>query len=245
MLLIHGLGMSSRFWFDLPNRIAADSARPRRVLAIDNRGTGQSGRPRGRYTMAQLAKDAVSVLDNAGVEQAIVVGTSLGGMIAQHVALDFSDRTAGLMLVATSPGLPLMRLPHPIALYTLLTVPLRKTVDPRVDRLLLSAKDVPRARQLFVDWIEAFKEDPVDGKTFLSQFSAALLHSTGHRLSAVRCPTHVISGDDDILIRAENSRRIAARIPGATLEILPDVGHAVPLVDRESIPRALRRAELP
>lgn len=242
VLLVHGLGMSSRFWFDLPERIARDPDRPRRVVAIDNRGTGQSDRPRTRYVMAQLARDAVAVLDHAGIDRAIVVGTSLGGMISQHVALNHPERVAGLVLVATSPGIPVAKLPHPMALYTLLTAPLRKKADPRLDRLLLSRKDLPRARQLFVEWNKAFAIDPLDPKTFLSHFSAALLHSTGPRLADIACPTHVVTGDDDILIRPENSRRIAARIRGATLEVLPDVGHAVPLVDRDVIPRALRRA---
>lgn len=244
VLLIHGLGMSSRFWFDLPERIASDDPkRPRRVIALDNRGTGQSDRPRGRYRMAELARDAVAVLDHAGVDRAIVVGTSLGGMVSQHVALNHPERTAGLLLVATSPGMPLMQLPHPIALFTLLTAPLRKQFDPRLDRLLLSRRDLPRAREIFAHWLDALAQDPLDQKTFLSQFAAVLLHSTGHRLRHIKCPTHVITGDDDILVRPDNARRIAQRIPGATLELLPDVGHAVPLVDRESIPRALRRAE--
>lgn len=245
VLMIHGLGMSSRFWFDLPERIAADPDRPRRVVAIDNRGTGQSDRPRGRYHMRQMAKDAIAVLDHAGIDRAIVVGVSMGGMIAQNVALNHPSRVAGLVLVATSPGMPVAQLPHPMALFTLLTAPLRKKIDPRIDRLLLSRKDLPRAREIFVEWMKIHDIDPVDGKTFLSHFSAVLLHSTGSRLGQLRCPVHVIHGDDDILVRPDNGRRIHARIPHATLEILPDVGHAVPLVDREVVPRALRHASLP
>jgi 3-oxoadipate enol-lactonase len=245
VLMIHGLGMSSRFWFDLPERIASDPTRPRRVLAIDNRGTGQSDRPRGRYHMRQLARDAISVLDAAGIDRAIVVGVSMGGMISQNVAIDHPTRVGGLVLVATSPGMPVAQLPHPMALFTLLTAPLRKKIDPRIDRLLLSRKDVARAREIFVEWLQLHEQDPPDAKTFLSHFSAVLLHSTGSRLKQLRCPVHIITGDDDILVRPDNSRRIHARIPHATLEILPDVGHAVPLVDREVVPRALRHASLP
>ena len=87
VVLIQGLGLSSRFWFDVPELLAHDPHGPRYVLAIDNRGTGRSDKPRRLWTMGTMADDVVAVLDHAGVESAFVVGISMGGMIAQHVAL--------------------------------------------------------------------------------------------------------------------------------------------------------------
>src|SRR5688572_19923471 len=88
VLLIMGLGASSRLWF----RLLPWLTREDRVIVFDNRGTGRSAPVRGRLTMGGLAEDAVTVLDAAGIERAHVVGASMGGMIAQHVARDHRDR---------------------------------------------------------------------------------------------------------------------------------------------------------
>jgi pimeloyl-ACP methyl ester carboxylesterase len=107
VVLIQGLGLSSRFWFDLPDRL-----RPKwRVVLLDNRGVGRSDRPRGPYRMAAMADDVAAVLNAAGVQRACIVGISLGGMIAQHVALRHPARVAGLVLLATTAGFPHARLP--------------------------------------------------------------------------------------------------------------------------------------
>src|SRR5690349_4091284 len=106
VVLLQGLGLSSRFWFDVPDSLWKDPARPRRVITIDNRGTGRSSRPRGwaPWTLGTMADDVAAVLDDAGVADAVIVGISMGGMIAQHVALRHRTRVRGLVLLATSPG---------------------------------------------------------------------------------------------------------------------------------------------
>jgi len=98
--MIMGLGASSRLWY----RLLPWIARRHRALTFDNRGTGGSPAVRTRLTMAGMAHDAVSVLDAAGVDSAHVIGASMGGMIAQHVALDHRDRVRSLVLACTTPG---------------------------------------------------------------------------------------------------------------------------------------------
>ena len=120
VVLIQGLGLSSTFWFDLPRRLTVEGASPCRVVVVDNRGVGRSDRPWGPYRMGQLADDVAAVLDAAGVARAFVVGISLGGMIAQHVALRHPGRVAGLGLLATTPGLPYGVIPPAATLWALL-----------------------------------------------------------------------------------------------------------------------------
>ena len=100
LLLIMGLSASSRMWY----RLLPWVAERHRVILFDNRGTGGSSPVRSRLTMDDLVHDAIAVLDDAGVESAHVIGASMGGMIAQHLALDHRERVRSLVLACTTAG---------------------------------------------------------------------------------------------------------------------------------------------
>src|SRR6266498_1920452 len=102
LLLVQGLGYPSDMWY----RWLPDLTQRYRVLRFDNRGVGRTGVPPGPYTIEQMADDALAVLDAAGVERAHVVGASLGGMVAQELALAAPDRVDRLVLACTTPGGP-------------------------------------------------------------------------------------------------------------------------------------------
>lgn len=244
VVLVQGLGLSSRFWFDQPTLLAHHAERPHRVVVLDNRGTGRSDRPRGPYTMAQMADDVSAVIEAALGEPAIVVGISMGGMIAQHVAMRHPSKVRGLVLLATTPGLPWVTPPMPQALATLLTMPLagsRRAA--RLQRLLLPKSELHRAGEHLARWPAALAVDPVTMAGFLSQFYAAVTNWTGGGLAKIACPTVVVTGAEDILVPPRNSRQIARRIPRSHLEVLPDVAHAVPLLRPEIVARSLRKLE--
>ncbi|MGD0676922.1 MAG: alpha/beta hydrolase [Polyangiaceae bacterium] len=246
VVLIQGLGLSSRFWFDLPDRLAT-GPEAWRVVTFDNRGVGRSDRPRGFYGMPAMADDVAAVLDAAGARLAYVVGISLGGMIAQHVALRHPDRVAGLVLLATTPGLPHARLPYARALATLLTLPLGGRLRPRTElaksfaRLVLSKRDAGRASELLARWPAALRDEPTSVAVYAVQLAAALGHSTGFRLGRLACPTVVMTGDDDALMPIQNSQLLARLVPGAHLEVIQGCGHVIHASDPECIRRALHR----
>src|SRR3954466_3309516 len=100
VLLVMGLGMNATGWW----RTVPVLAESFQAIAFDNPGVGRSGRPPGPYSVAGMADDAVAVLDAAGAERAHVYGISLGGMIAQEIALRHPDRVDALVLGATTPG---------------------------------------------------------------------------------------------------------------------------------------------
>jgi 3-oxoadipate enol-lactonase len=244
VVLLQGLGLSSRFWFDVPTMLASDPEKPRRVIAIDNRGTGLSDRPLRLWTMGTMADDVVRVLDHAGVDEAFVVGISMGGMIAQHVALRHPDRVRGLVLLATTAGFLMGALPEARALGRLLTLPLGgPRAGKNLVRLLLPESKWERAKEIFRDWPRAMRDDPTAPGTFAAHLFASSTHLVARRLSQIRCPAVIVAGRHDTLIPLRNARVLAERIPQAELEVLEEASHAVFADDKALVARMVDRLE--
>ncbi len=244
VVLIQGLGLSSRFWFDIPELLADDPQAPRFVIAVDNRGTGGSDKPRRLWTMGTMADDVIAVLDHAGVDEAFIVGISMGGMIAQHVALRHPTRVRGLVLFATTAGFLMGKLPEMTALKRLLTLPLGgPRAATNLTRLLLPESKWTRAKEIFRDWPNAVRDDPTTPHTFAAHFFAASTHLVTRKLRRIRCPVVVVAGAHDALIPLRNATVLAESIPNAELEIVPDTGHAVFADDRDLVRRMVVRVE--
>jgi 3-oxoadipate enol-lactonase len=216
-----------------------------RSLAPDARGVGQSDAPPGPYTAKQLAGDAIAVLDAAHVERAHVVGLSLGGAVAQELALAHPGRVRSLALLATfAAQAPRSRalLEGWRALYPLAVreAALRKAWELQAyawlftERFWRSEANV-RAALRFASTQPA---QPAQG--FVGQVDAALSHDARDRLPSVTAPTLVIHGALDQLSPKENGEDLARLIPGAELLVLPEVGHAVNLEGQRAVNSALR-----
>ena len=233
LLLIMGLGMCSDAWHTLPGRLAERF----RVIAVDNRGTGRSGAPRGRFRIRDLADDAALVLDAEGVRQAFVFGISMGGMIAQELVLRHPERVRALALGATFGGhWRSHKPPLSVARDLLLVTVLARRPD-RMARLLVSDEYFARDPGRFGRWLAQLS--PPRRSTARRQILAIALHEAERRLPQIRVPTLVISGDRDRLVPVENSRRLARLIPGARLVELPGAGHAFPFERTDETVRAL------
>src|SRR6266704_2873155 len=102
LVLIQGMGFDRSGW----EPVLPALRRSFRLVLVDNRGTGRSGRPDGSFTVADMAGDVVAVLDAAGIGRAHVLGASLGGMVAQELAITRPERVDRLVLVGTTPGWP-------------------------------------------------------------------------------------------------------------------------------------------
>jgi len=241
VVLVQGLGISGRFWFETPAQLAA---RGWDVLVVDNRGTGRSGKPRGPYSITTMAHDLASVMAAASVPRATVIGISMGGMIAQRFAIEHGDRLDGLVLLATSMGLPHGRLPTLRALRAFVMAGFNDGGDSRErHRIFLPDSALDQAKELMRNWDELLAGEELPLHAFFGQLAAAAMHSTGFQLGRITCPTVVVGGRDDILVPPINAERIARRIPHAALEIVPGVAHAIPLLDAQVIPRALARLD--
>jgi pimeloyl-ACP methyl ester carboxylesterase len=228
LLLVMGLGLSARSWDELPGRLESRF----RVIVFDNRGTGRSTGPKRLFRMRALADDAAAVLRAAGVSEerpAFVFGISLGGMIAQELALLYPRLVKKLALGATNMGPRKSAYATPLAMAQFLAL---ITLGPgrearRLARLCVSPGFAERASADWLRWARGL--DPAGAASSLRQLCAVLGHSTHARLPALRAPTLVLTGDRDAIIPADNSRRIAALVPDARLVVIEGVGHVFPL----------------
>lgn len=238
VVLVMGIGVPGSFWGPVPTMLTRDAARPLQVLVVDNRGTGQSDLPARPFRVRDMADDVAVVLDHAGVQLATVVGISLGGMIAQHVAIRHPARVRSLGLLCTTPGLPLGLPPSPRALKRLITGFAQGMRGRDFLRLMYPDSQIERAleRLRTPEFGAHFRSMKPSGKTFAMHLLAASLHTTSSReLRSIRCPTVIVTGADDLLIPPVNSRRLHARIANSELRVLPDVGHDIMTLAPEAI----------
>jgi len=238
LVMIQGLMLDGRFWFGMPELLANDPELPWHVLVPDNRGVGHSDLPRRPWTMGDMADDVAAMLDAVGVRKAVIAGISMGGMISQQLALRHPERVAGLVLMATWPGLPFGKLPDLITLRALFgsSLTVRRDLE-SLARLVLPDSELPNAWQHLEGWVRLMRERPPERRSFIGQFGAISTHSTGHRLDRITAPVRVVTGDQDRLVPPRNSDILAARLPQAVLEVLPGVAHGIPFMDPEVIRR--------
>jgi pimeloyl-ACP methyl ester carboxylesterase len=238
VLMIQGLGGRAADWGSVPAALAADFE----VITVDNRGTGRSAKPDEPYTLEQMADEAVGVLDVLGHAQAHVVGLSMGGMIAQLVALRHPQRVARLVLIATTPGGPHTAAPSAAAMAALtldLTQPPAEIIRASIQAIAAPgfADAHPEVVQQALDTALAAPTPP---HVFLRQMQAIMASDRYDRLAEISVPTLVIHGDVDPLVPHANGETLAGRIPGARLRTIRNCGHLVMLEQPAELSAALR-----
>ncbi len=197
------------------------------VIAYDHRGVGASTRLEGETTIVQMAEDAAALLAALDIDAAHVLGISMGGMVAQELALRHPERILTLALGCTYCGGPGSELTDPARMAGL--------------RAAMSSGDAQRALRAgweinvspaMVDDAEAYASYlDIAGRrrvalgVVMAQLRACAAHDTSARLPELSVPTLVIHGTEDALLPVGNGRMVASLIPGAKLEIFEGVGH--------------------
>jgi len=239
VLLVMGLGMQGRVW----EPQARDLSQDHRVVFFDNRGIGKSDALSGRPSVRDFAADALRVADACAFSRFHLVGVSLGGMIAQELALSAKDRVRSLTLIATHAGGPFGLAPHLPGL----TAFLRSFVGSREGRI--------RALQDLLyppEFLAVVDKDKLDARmklqvgeraaprTVVGQLMAVARHDTRARLGGIEAPTLVIRPDLDVLVRPSHSNRLARGIKRSTLLSVPDAGHGVMFQGASVVSEAIR-----
>jgi 3-oxoadipate enol-lactonase len=226
LLMVMGLGGSSAGWAPA---LVTELARSFRTIIYDNRGTGQSDKPDVPYSLEMFAADAIAILDDLNISRTHLFGVSMGGMIAQEIALRFGLRVQTLTLGCTTCG-GKNAVPPPPESVKLLTAPRDGLSDAEVIRrgwpLAYTPEYVKNHRAELEASIPRLLVNATPTFIFKRHLDATYGLKTYERLPQISIPTLVITGAKDVLIPARNSEIIAERIPGAKLHIIPSAGHA-------------------
>ncbi|MBY8976747.1 alpha/beta fold hydrolase [Rhodobacteraceae bacterium NNCM2] len=221
VLLIHGVGSDLESWDGVLSHLSPG----RRYIRFDLRGHGQSRRTPGPYTLDDLSGDAAALLDHLGVERASVIGFSLGGLVAQAIALKHPERVESLTLVSTVAGR---------------TEEEQARVIERADTLaregatthLANAVDrwfTPEFVAAHPEVLEARRQKSLmnDPECYVAAYRVLAHCDLGAELHQITAPTLIMTGENDIGSNPRMSRFIHAQIAGSELHILPRLKHSV------------------
>ncbi|MGH9095416.1 MAG: alpha/beta fold hydrolase [Acidimicrobiales bacterium] len=247
LLLIMGLGGQLIAWH--PDFVGALVDRGFFVIRYDNRDLGRStwfddageadvlgamdGAASPAYVLSDMADDAAGLLDAFGIRSAHVLGVSMGGMIAQTLAIEHPDRLRALVSVMSTTGDPSVGAPHPQAIAALLA-------PPATERTAAIEQGVMAWRTIGSPGFP-FREEETRASTAAAFDRAFHPAGTARQLVAIlgsrdrtaalqrlECPTLVIHGEDDVLVDPSGGKATAAAIPGAELLLVPGMGHHIP-----------------
>jgi pimeloyl-ACP methyl ester carboxylesterase len=253
IMLIMGLGAQMIHWDD--DFCGQLAGRGFRVIRFDNRDIGKSGKLSGGkrltpiellklrflkipvtapYKLSDMAQDVIGLMDALKIKSAHLVGASMGGMIAQEIAITFPERVRSLTSIMSTTGNPKVPAPTREAAAMLMAPPVT-TKDEYLERFaqtwkILRVGSFPEDEALDRSRAERTFERGLNPAGVGRQLRAILASgSRKERLHSVKAPTLVIHGTVDPLVRPEGGKDTAASIPGAKLLMIDGMGHALPI----------------
>lgn len=223
LVLIQGVGFDAAAWAPVVRRLR----RRFRLVVLDNRGVGDSDAVDGWYTVSTMVADVVAVLDAAKIASAHILGVSLGGMVAQELAIRHPDRVDRLVLVSTTSGWP-FTYPMPAPSARLLSVaPMlpRATARRRQLRTMMSRQSIVARPPLLEQMSTYLSTRPHPPHSKRQQMLAGATYVGGLRQLRIRAETLVLHGSADTIADPRNGKVLARQIPTAELVMFPDAGH--------------------
>ena len=241
LVLISGLGYSLWQWHKMVPFLAEHF----QVITFDNRGVGQSDKPTGPYTAQMLAADTAGLLDALGIEKAIIAGHSMGGFIAQAMALDFPQKVAKLILCSTNFGGP-----HHIPVTAEAMKVLTDVTSDALTRFKngLAVSTAPdwseKNPEMIEDWVKWRVANPIDPAPYQAQMAIGFglmpeAAAFENKLPRLNIPTLILFGAHDKVVPPENASLLAEKISGSKVVILPNAGHFFPIEVAEAASRTI------
>ena len=241
LVLISGLGYSLWQWHKMVPFLAEHF----QVLTFDNRGVGQSDKPAGPYTAQMLAADTAGLLDALGIEKAIIAGHSMGGFVAQAMALDFPQKVAKLILCSTNFGGP-----HHVPVTAEAMKVLTDVTSDALTRFKngLAVSTAPdwseKNPEMIEEWVKWRVANPIDPAPYQAQMAIGFglmpeAAAFENKLPRLNVPTLILFGAHDKVVPPENASLLAEKIAGSKVMIFPDAGHFFPIEIAEAASRTI------
>lgn len=234
LLLITGVGYGKWFW----HKVVPGLAKHFQVITFDNRGAGDSYKPDGPYTVPMMAADTAGLLDALRIKHVFVMGHSLGGFIAQELAVTRPDLVGKLILASTNYG--------GMNVFPITPEAMKVLTDRSGDPIELVRRGIAiacapgfaeRNMNVAKELLDYRFTNPVPPAQYAAQVAAGAAMSalTGEmvdqRMSAIRVPTLILFGEFDMVVPPGNAKLMAEKIAGARVTLLPGMGHMFPIED--------------
>ena len=219
LLLIHGLGSSTRDWEDMIPYLSNFQ-----IITLDLRGHGQTSKPKGPYSAKMFANDIISLLKQLEISSAHILGISLGGGIAFQITVDFPEFVKSLIVINSTAEVPVdsfkMKMEAFKRKLIVRLVGMRKMGEVLAPRLFIKPEQEEQRAKLIERWAEN------DKKAYITSFGAILGWSVKKDLPNIKCPTLILGSDEDYS-PSEIKREYTALIPNAKFVEIKDARHAV------------------
>jgi pimeloyl-ACP methyl ester carboxylesterase len=239
VILIGGYTMVKESWRLQVEELMNDF----KVITFDNRGAGETSVPTESFTIADMAADTVGLMDAIGIDSAHIFGVSMGGLIAQILALDYSDRVKKVALGCTTHGgrhavQPEKEVMDALAKASDTTISAEEGIRMRVP-IVFSERFIQEESERLEEFIQSsvqFMPTP-DGAA--GQMGALNVFNVKRRLGEIQCPVLVITGSDDRMMPPENSKLLHEGIEGSELYMVNGAGHSFFFEKADEVNRAL------
>jgi len=241
LILISGLGYSLWQWHKMVPLLVEHF----QVITFDNRGVGQSDKPGGPYSAQLLAADTIGLLDALGIEKAIIAGHSMGGFIAQAIALDYPQRIEKLILCSTNFGGP-NHIPVAPEAMKVLTDVTSDALTRFKNGLAVSTAPgwAEKNPEMIEEWVKWRVSNPIEPVHYQAQLAIGLAlipeaAAFENKLSNVSVPTLILFGEHDKVVPPANAELLTKQIAGSQIRIFPDAGHFFPIEIPEEAAQAV------
>lgn len=222
--LIAIMGKDSNMDWWNPATKAALSER-NRLIMLDNRGTGRSDSPKEAYGISDMAKDVIGLMDALHIDKAHILGQSMGGMIAQEIAIEFPERVMKLILCSTTCGVT-RALPSFRMLKWMFRKPTGFSPQDTLE-MLYSQAYMQENPTLISAFVERMQYSPPNPRSMEIHKQASKSFDGFGRLGQITAPTLIIHGEEDWVFRPKHARILNRRIAGSELIMIPKAGHGV------------------
>lgn len=225
IIFIEGWGYSLWMWF----RQIPFLKEKYRCIVFDNRGVGKSSKPNYPYTMEMFANDAVSLMDALDIQTAHILGISMGGFIAQQIAISYPDKVRSLILVSTSFGGP-NTIPSSnrtqAMMFATPTETLSKEQATKMRYSVVFSEQFQRENKSLIDQIQSWREQvPQSLIARGHQASAAIAFNAENEVKKIKVPTLILHGISDLVVPPENAEDLAQHIPTSRLILIEGGPH--------------------